>query len=74
MICIIATSESRAHRWADNQGLEQNEWFCPQHEDQLLSIVNFHTIVIDSFPDHRLGWFERIYHTAKQRGKIDRKW
>lgn len=73
MICIIATSEHRARAWADNQGLEKSEWFCPQHEDQLLSYQNFHTIVIDIFPEHRLGWFERVYHKAKQRGVIGRK-
>lgn len=72
MICIIAASESRAQRWADNQGLESNEWFCPQHTDDLVSRQNYHTIVIDSFPDHRLGWFEVIYHMAKQRGRIKR--
>ena len=73
MLCIIATSQSRAHNWADNQGLERDEWFCPQHIDDLKSRQDYHTIVIDSFPDYRLGWFETIYHIAKQNGRINRK-
>lgn len=73
MICLIATSHTRADNWANNQGLDRSEWFCPQHEDDLLSRTNFHVIVIDSFPEYRLGWFERIYHIAKQRGSIGRK-
>ena len=73
MICIISTSLQRAKNWADNQGLERDEWFAPQNSDDLMDKKNFHVIVIDIFPEYRLGWFERIYHLAKIRGKLDRK-
>ena len=73
MICIIATSHQRARNWANNQGLESNEWFYVDKPEQLISYANFHTIVIEPFPDFMLSMFEKIYHTAKQRGAIGRK-
>jgi len=73
MICIIATSHQRARNWANNQGLEDSEWFYVDKPEQLISYQNFHTIVIESFPDFMLGMFEKIYHTAKRRGAIGRK-
>jgi len=73
MILIIATSLARARNWADNQGLESTEWFYVDKPEQLVFKQNFHTIVIEPFPDYQLTLFEKLYHEAKKYGAIGRR-
>jgi hypothetical protein len=74
MICLIAGNRDEALTYASGQQLEDNEWFFPEHESDLLFKSNFHVLVVGT-----AGWnvhphfFEKIYKLAKERGRIGRK-
>lgn len=72
MICILAPSHHKAKSWADNQGLEKQEWFYASSPESVKFAINFHVIVIGEFAEHQLTLFEKTYHVAKQQGRINR--
>lgn len=73
MICILAGNLLEAQRWAEGQLLEQNEWFYPKDEGDILFRSNFHTLVVGTAGQNvSPKYFERILSLAKQRGKIGR--
>lgn len=73
MICIIAGNFQEAKRWAYGQQLEDNEWFYPTDELDLMRRQNFHTIVIGT-AGHNVpeSYFNKIFTTAKKRGRVNR--
>jgi hypothetical protein len=70
MICLISPTYNQARKWADTQNLLNHEWFYASDETDLLSRMSFHVLVIGEFPEERLSWFEKIYATAKRRGRL----
>lgn len=72
MICIISPSYRQADKWAQTQNLASSEWFYLSDVSDVGSKINFHTIVIGEFEQHKLQWFERVYRLAKTRGAIGR--
>lgn len=72
-ICLIAGNEHEAYQWARNQGLERNQWFYPRNVNDLLFNRNFHVLVIGTAGQNvPSSFFEKIYQTALERGKIGR--
>lgn len=73
-ICLIAGNFDEAKTWASGQQLDDDTWFFPEHESDLLFKSNFHVLVVGT-----AGWnvhpkyFERIFNLAKERGRIGRR-
>jgi hypothetical protein len=72
MILIIAGNYSSAEKWARTQMLNTDEWFSTLDLDELKSKSNFHVITIESASELPSPLFERIFHIAKQRGKMNK--
>jgi len=73
MICIIAGNYLEAERYANAQLLDDNEWFYPSDETDLLSRQAFHVLVVGTAGQNvPSSYFERILRIAKQRGKMNR--
>lgn len=69
MICLIAGNYLEAKRFAKAQLLDDNEWFFPQDEKDLLSRVDFHVLVVGTAGMNvPPSYFERILALAKERG------
>lgn len=72
-LCIIAGNYLEAKAWARGQLLEDDSWFFPQDEEDLLHHSNFHVLVVGTAGMNTpASYFERILSTAKQRGRINR--
>jgi hypothetical protein len=69
-ICLIASNEEEAYRWARNQNLNKNQYFYPHSANDLLFHTNFHVIVVGQ--NFSSPVFEKIYNLALERGKIGR--
>lgn len=73
MICIIAGNYPEAAQWARGQNLDRSEWFYPESPESLISWTNFHVLVIGTAGMNvPTSYFNRVYETAKQRGRIGR--
>jgi hypothetical protein len=71
MICILSGNKLEATRWAEGQLLEQDEWFYPESESDLLFRKNFHVIVVGTAGQNvHPVYFERILKLAKTRGRM----
>lgn len=71
MICIIAGDKLEAYRWAVGQMLEQDEWFFPRDESELMFKKNFHVLVVGSAGQNvPAPYFEKILALAKRRGRM----
>ena len=71
MICILAGNYHEAKRYASAQLLEDDEWFFPVDERDLLSRTNFHVLVVGTAGMNvPSSYFERILSLAKQRGSL----
>jgi hypothetical protein len=73
MICIIAGNYLEAQRYAYGQQWDDDEWFYPKDELDLVRRNNFHVLVIgtagSNVPE---SYFNSIYNLAKRRGRIGR--
>lgn len=71
MICLISGNFLEAKRYAASNLLEDDEWFFPIDENDLLRRKDFHVLVVGSagmnVPN---SYFERVLSLAKQRGRI----
>lgn len=71
MLCLIAGNYFEAKRYASAQLLDDDEWFYPSDERDLLSRVDFHVLVIGTAGQNvPASYFERILSLAKLRGKM----
>lgn len=73
MICIIAGTYSHAKKWAAAQMLTDDEWFSTLDLDDLRSRENFHVVVLDTASELSPSQFERVFHLAHIRGKMNRR-
>lgn len=71
-ICLLASSQEEAYRFARSQYLEKEQWFYASSPRDLIFQSNFHVLVVNgsNFPS---TIFERTYQIAQERGKIGRK-
>jgi len=73
MICIIAGNYEEAWTWARGQMLSKSEWFYPADLEELQSRCNFHVVVVGSAGQNiSPGYFEKVFHLAQTRGRINR--
>ena len=72
IICILANNKLEAKRWADGQLLEDDEWFYPTNELDLLTRKDFHVIIVGSIGTDTTynSFFEHALSLAKQRGRM----
>jgi len=71
MICIISGNYFEAKRYASSQLLEDDEWFFPIDEKDLMGRKDFHVLVIGSAGQNvPASYFERILSLAKNRGRM----
>lgn len=74
MICIIAGNYKEAVQWARGQSLDDSEWFYPYDIEDLYCRENFHVLVLGTAGENvPPSYFERIYSTAKMRGRMNRR-
>lgn len=71
MICLIAGNKEEAYRWAKGMLLDDDEFFYPERDTDLLFKKDFHVLVIGTagqnvHPVH----FEKILALAKERGRM----
>lgn len=72
-ICIIAGNQLEAERFAFSQEWDNDTWFYPKDERDLLFKSNFHVLVIGTAGQNiPSSIFEKIYQLALQRGKVGR--
>lgn len=71
MICLIAGNFKEAQIWARGQMLENDEWFFPTDDLDLLRRRNFHVIVVGTAGQNTPQvYFERVLQLAWQRGRM----
>lgn len=71
MICILAGNRLEAEKWATGQLLDDNEWFYPNTEMDLLSRKDFHVLVVGTAGQNvHPKYFERILALAKSQGRL----
>ena len=73
MICIIAGTYAHAKKWATAQQLSDGEWFATLDIDELKSRENFHVVVLDTASELPPAFFEKVFHMAQVRGRINRQ-
>lgn len=72
-ICLIASNELEAYRFARSQNLEKDQYFYPSNINELFFKQNFHVIVVGNVAEKMpSALFEKIYSFALERGKIGR--
>ena len=72
-LCLIAGNIHEAKAFAGVQSLDDEQWFYPRDLNDLMFKTNFHVLVIGTAGMNTpASYFERIYQTALQRGKIGR--
>lgn len=72
-ICILAGNLLEAKRFAFSQEWDESQWFYPYDENDLNKRSNFHVLVIGSAGHNvPISYFDKIYETAKTRGRIGR--
>lgn len=72
-ICLLAGNPLEAERFAFSQSWDNDTWFYPKDEKDLLFKSNFHVLVIGSAGQNiPSSIFERIYQLALKRGKVGR--
>lgn len=73
MICIIAGNYHEAYTWASGQQLDNREWFYPADLDEIKQRTNFHVVVVGTAGQNvPPNYFEKIFHLARERGRIGR--
>jgi len=73
MICILAGNYLEAKRFAYGQEWDEEEWFYPTDELDLLRRTSFHVLVIGTAGTNvPASYFDKIYALAKKRGRINR--
>jgi hypothetical protein len=71
---LLAGNADEAYRYAKSQYLEKDQWFFPKDVNELLFKTNFHVLVVGTAGMNMPpSLFEKIYHLALERGKIDRR-
>lgn len=71
MICLIAGNYLEAQRYAKAQLLENDEWFFPMDESDLLTKKDFHVLVVGTAGMNTPpSYFERVLSLAKTRGRL----
>ncbi len=70
-ICIFASNEDEATKWARSQLLEKSQWFYPHSTGEIKLKSNFHVIVI-GVGNLSSSEFEQAYNLALERGKLGR--
>lgn len=72
-ICILAGNYKEALTYAIGQNFPKETWFYPKDEFELLTKSNFHVLVVGTAGENvPPSYFEKIYQTAQNRGKIGR--
>lgn len=72
MICLIAPTYQKAKAFAEIQQLKNEEWFYYSEDNDVMIRCNFHTLIVGTFEDNRLNWFEKAWRLARIRGAINR--
>jgi hypothetical protein len=72
MIFILAGTYSQAKKWAAAQQLSDDEWFCTLDLDELKGRENFHVVVLETASELTSIQFEKLFHLAHIRGRINR--
>lgn len=71
MICIISGNKLEAERFASGQLLEDDEWFYPMSEMDIMFRKDFHVLVVGTAGQNiSPGYFEKILKLAKLRGRM----
>jgi hypothetical protein len=71
MVCVIAGNFREAETWAKGQNFNDDEWFYPEDDEDLLGRRNFHIIVIGTAGQNvPPGYFEKFYQLAQRRGRL----
>lgn len=70
MICILASNKLEAERWAAAKGLDEDEWFFPNNEMDLITRKNYHVLVASSAGYLPPNLFEKFFALAKSRGRM----
>lgn len=72
-ICILAGNKDEAIKWASGQNLDNEQWFYPRDQSDLIFKFNFHVLVVGTAGMNvPSSYFDKIYSLAQQRGRIGR--
>lgn len=72
-ICLIAGNTQEAKTFARSQMLEDDQYFIPRDENDLLFRSNFHVLVVGTAGMNTpSSYFEKVFQTALLRGRIGR--